>query len=283
MEGQILLGTNDANGLSVRNYRIQISYDGTDFAGWQIQPKLRTVQGEIEKALSSLVGGLVRVHGSGRTDSGVHALGQVAHFRLASRLDTPTLERALDSLIPPDIHISGVAEVSDRFDARRSARARSYLYRIIRRRDPHLRRYAWEVRFPLDLEEMERATKHLLGSHDCTSFAASTRKGMDNRIDIRSARWSAVDDEIKFQITGNRFVHRFVRNVVGTMINVGRGETLPDEIPRMVEAKDRTQAGPAAPAHGLYLLHVDYDLDDDVGDPPAGKEGESDEIFSRHG
>lgn len=273
---------NDANGLPVRNYRIHISYDGTDFAGWQLQPKLRTVQGEIEKAIASLMGGHVRLYGSGRTDAGVHALGQVAHFRCASRLDPPTIERALNGTIPRDIHIFHVREVSALFDARRSAVARTYLYRIVRRRDPHLRRCAWEVRSPLDLAAMTRAANHLLGLHDQTSFAASTRKGMDNTIDISRAEWFEEGDEVRFKTTGNRFVHRFVRNVVGTMVDVGRGENSPDEIPRIIEGRNRTLAGPAAPAHGLFLLNVAYQDDVAAGNDPAGEEGEPHEVFSRH-
>lgn len=275
------MGTNDATGLPVRNHRIHVSYDGTGFAGWQVQPEQRTVQGEIERALGTLLGAEVRLHGSGRTDAGVHATGQVAHFRAAARLEPDVIERALHGYLPADIHVFDVSEAPDDFDARRSASQRTYLYRIVRRRDPHRRFQAWEIRYPLDAGAMARAAEHLLGAHDFTAFAASSRKGMDNRIDVRRASWAEEGDELCFTTSADRFVHRFVRNVVGTMVDVGRGETSPEEIPRIIEGRDRTLAGPAAPAHGLYLTHVDYDAP--AGRRAAAEEGDSHEVFSRHG
>ncbi len=276
------MGTIDESGLPVRAYRIHISYDGTDFAGWQVQPGQRTVQGEIEKALGAILGEEVRLHGSGRTDAGVHALEQVAHFRCAaSKLNGAVIERALPGRLPPDIALRRLEEAPDSFDARRCAVGRSYRYRIIRRRDPFARRFAWEVRGALDVEKMIRAAVHFTGEHDFTSFAASTRKGMDNRVVVKSASIAAGGEEIRFDVTANRFIHRMVRNMAGTLVEVGRGRIEPDRILGILAGRDRTLAGIAAPAHGLCLVHVAYRHD--TGASGAGGKGDGNEVLSRHG
>ncbi len=233
----------------------------------------------MERGLSGLLGHAVRVHGSGRTDSGVHALCQVAHFDSRTPLPARIIERALPGRLPDDIATLYLESVGSEFDARRDAIARSYRYRIVLSRNPLLRLQAWEVRQPLDFPAMEKAADHLTGAIDGTSFAASTRKGEDNRIDVKSAGWSRHGDEVWFEITANRFVHRFVRNVVGTMIDIGRGKMEAAEIPRILAAVDRKQAGPAAPAHGLYLMNVYYETGPSA---PQISEGGSDEVLSRY-
>lgn len=252
----------------MRIFRIDVRYDGTDFAGWQVQPGLRTVQGEIEGVLAEVLREGVRVRGSGRTDAGVHALVQVADFSSATDLPAEVIARALRGLLPPDVTALSVTDAPDGFDARRSATHRVYRYRILRGRDPLLRRYCWGWESPLDVEAMGAAARCFLGPIDATAFAASTRKGMDNRVDVSSSEIREDGPEVVYEIRANRFVHHMVRNIVGTLVEVGRGAYEADRVPDILAGRDRTEAGRAAPAHGLYLVEVGYGAD-----PPSARGG----------
>jgi tRNA pseudouridine38-40 synthase len=261
----------------MKNFRLDLRYDGTDFAGWQVQPGLRTVQGEVERALGVVVGSPIRVFGSGRTDAGVHALRQVSHFRAETALAPEVILRALRGLLTRDVTALRVTAVSDRFDARRDALRRTYRYRLCLGRDPFLRRFTWEVPFSLEREPMEEASSHLAGERDFTSFAASTRKGKENTVRVERAEWRWSGRLGEFEIEANRFLHHMVRNIVGTLIETGRGARPAESLPGLIEARDRTGAGPTAPARGLFLVRVGY------GEEGYGRdesEGGADEVLS---
>jgi tRNA pseudouridine38-40 synthase len=259
----------------MRNIRIDLAYDGTDFDGWQIQPRRRTVQAEVERALARILGEGIRVHGSGRTDAGVHALRQVAQFRSATALPSGTLARALRALLPEDVHVLSVADARPDFDARRHATSRSSRYRILVGRDPFLRRFAWELRSRPDLGLMQAGARHLLGPIDGTSFADASRKGRSNEVRVDRSEWREEGPELLYEIRANRFIHHMVRTIVGTLVGVGRGARPPEEIPSLIAARDRRLAGPTAPARGLTLVEVCYP--DGWAARPA--EGEADEVL----
>ncbi|MFH1680090.1 MAG: tRNA pseudouridine(38-40) synthase TruA [Candidatus Eisenbacteria bacterium] len=259
----------------MRNIRLDLRYDGTDFSGWQVQPGRRTVQGEIERVLETILGERVRVHGSGRTDSGVHALKQVAQFRSRTSLPVAVIERALRGLLPEDLLVLSAAEARPEFDARRDALFRVYRYRIFRGRDPLLRRLVWEVRSPLDPSLLASGSRRLLGEIDATSFADASRKGRSNRVRVDLSEWSEEGPELVYRIRANRFVHHMVRTIVGTLVEVGRGFRPADDIPAVVASGDRRRAGRTAPARGLFLADVGYAGDE--ASPPL--EGETDEVL----
>ncbi|MFH1277760.1 MAG: tRNA pseudouridine(38-40) synthase TruA [Candidatus Eisenbacteria bacterium] len=245
----------------MRTFRLDIRYDGTDFAGWQVQPGMRTVQGEIERVLEKVLRAPVRVCGSGRTDAGVHALCQTADFRAETDLPAGVIFRALRGLLSEDMTVLAVRDAPEGFDSRRDALCRVYRYRIHRGRDPLLRRHLWEVDHDLRAEAMAEGAARFSGEIDATSFAASTRAGRDNRVAVTRSDLTEAGREIRYEIRANRFVHHMVRNIVGTLVDIGRGARRPDEIPLILEARDRSAAGRTAPARGLYLARVEYGAD----------------------
>lgn len=242
------------------NIRLTIEYDGTCYHGWQIQARELTVQAVLEQAVSTFLGTPTRVIGSGRTDAGVHALGQVANFFSDKDLESHRVERALNALTPQDISITHVAPVPDSFDARRNARSRLYQYRILSRPSPspfHLK-YAWHVHHVLDVQAMRQALGFLEGEHDFSSFRAA---GCDAAHPVRKvyrAFLSPAGDLLVFTIEATAFLRHMVRNIVGTLVEVGVGERAPESFAELLEVRDRTKAGPSAPAHGLYLVEVKY-------------------------
>ncbi len=242
----------------MRNFRIDVRYDGTDFVGWQVQPGERTVQGEIERVLESVLQEEVRVRGAGRTDTGVHALKMPAHFHSGTKLPAETIGRALGGLLPGDVALLRLSEAPDEFDARRHALRRIYRYRILRRRDPFLRRFVWEMERPVDTGAMTKGAARLTGEIDATSFAASTRKEKENTVTVVRSELREEGPEIVYEIEANRFVHHMVRNIVGTLIGVGLGKIEQAGIDGILEAKDRSAAGANAPARGLCLVDVKY-------------------------
>jgi tRNA pseudouridine38-40 synthase len=256
-----------------RVWKLVLAYDGTDFHGWQVQPDRVTVQGELRDALARVTGEDVLPQGSGRTDAGVHALGQVASFALAAPIPEVNLARALNRTLPASIRVLSAARVVNDFHARHSAKSKTYEYRIFRGEicPPWLARYVYALHAPLDVDAMQRAAARVRGEHDFTSFAASdpdrlergsTDGNPDPRGNVRClhlSQWTQmVEGSLLYCVQGNGFLHHMVRNLVGTFLEVGRGNLGETEIPAILESRARERAGPTAPARGLFLVEVDY-------------------------
>jgi tRNA pseudouridine38-40 synthase len=245
-----------------RRVRIDLAYDGTEFYGWQVQPGRRTVQGELERALSRLHGGSpVRVRGAGRTDAGVHARGQVADARIGDRFAELELHRALLSLLPGDLRVQRVARVDDAFHARRAAIAKTYAYYLDRSRcgDPFVARYALHHPHPFDEAAVDAALAHLPGHRDFSGFAGSACEVTDRVRHLTEARREVVRPGIeRLVFTADGFLNHMVRNFVGTLLDVARGRSAPDRIRTILESGDRSLGGITAPAHGLALERVVY-------------------------
>jgi tRNA pseudouridine38-40 synthase len=234
-----------------------VAYDGTGYAGFQVQPNAPTVQGELERALSLVCDGAVRVTGAGRTDAGVHATGQVIDFRTASALDGLTIGRGVNALLPEDIAVSALEPATEDFHARFSATGRTYEYRIRhqRERDPLERRRELHIAGTLDVAAMRDASARLVGRRDFSSFAA----GPGGVRSVRRAEWCEPDTGLlRFEITADAFLRGMVRAIVGTLLWVGRGKIDAPAFERIVAASDRALAGPSAPANGLCLIAVEY-------------------------
>lgn len=267
----------------VRNLKLILSYDGSEFAGWQVQPGLATIQGTLASAIGRLTGENVLPQGSGRTDAGVHALAQVASFTTASPIPIDNWVKALNDILPASIRVLEVTEAAADFHARKSARAKSYRYRIYRAAvcPPFLARYVWHYPFPLQEDGMAEAAGLVVGEHDFTSFAAVDPERMEriekdnpgghggaqrnaegevsNVRTISSSVWAREKDELTYTVRGNGFLHHMVRNLVGTFLLVGKGTLAPEDIRRVLASHNRSAAGPTAPASGLYLVNVEYE------------------------
>ena len=245
----------------MRTIKLTIAYEGTRYQGWQVQPKGSTIQGVIEEKVSALTGEKVDIIGAGRTDAGAHASGQVAHFKTQSPLKILTIQKALNSLLPPDIVIRKVEEVEENFHARKSPRSKIYEYRILNEpvRSPFQREYAWHLPHPLNWGEMKRASKKLIGQHDFSSFRSAGSSAKTSVRKVVRAEWKrSRDGLIRFEIEANGFLKQMVRAIVGTLVEVGKGKISAAEFQQIIESKDRKKAGPTAPAHGLFLKEVKY-------------------------
>ena len=245
-----------------RHLRIDLAYDGTDFSGWQVQAKGRTVQGTLEAALFRLQGDRpVRVNGAGRTDAGAHARAQVADAFLETDLGLPELNYALLRMLPADLRAIRLREVPESFHARRDAVSKTYRYRLDRSNhgDPFLSRYALHHPYALDVVAMQEALLRLPGERDWSAFAGAKCKVKSRVRDLREASFQGEPKEdAYFSFTANGFLTHMVRNLVGTLLEVARGRTSPEQINRIVASRDRAQAGPTAPAHGLLLWEIRY-------------------------
>lgn len=247
----------------MRTLKFTIAYDGTRYAGWQRQTnqKQPTIQETLEKILSRLLQERVRVIGSGRTDSGVHAVGQVAHIRIAKRMPLATLQRAANQLLPRDIVITRLARVRAAFHARFSARRKRYRYRlaVTPHPSPFARHYVYHVRRPLRVAAMRRAAQALTGTHDFRPFQSAGGRADTVRC-VTEARWLRRDGELWFDIEANGFLYKMVRRIVGTLLEVGRGAQPPTVIRDILRTGNDRLVGPTAPAHGLTLVSVTYIL-----------------------
>ena len=253
--------------MSVR-YRGTVSYEGTRYNGWQFQENGPSIQAELEKALEKIHHTLIRVGGAGRTDAGVHAIAQTFHFDAPGNVTPHQYFRAMNSLLPEDIAVGSVTIAPEGFDSRRDTRGKLYRYIIRNHPAPDAvgQRFHWHFDRSLDVDRMREAARHLLGEHDFRSFQGAKH---DNPTSIRKMFWIDIQQrnppEITIEVHATAFLKQMVRIIVGTLVFVGYGKLSPDDIPRILAAKDRTQAGPTAPAKGLFLVKVFYPDDP----PPA--------------
>jgi tRNA pseudouridine38-40 synthase len=246
----------------MRNIRLTLSYDGTDFNGWQTQPGYRTVQETLEGAIARLTGEeRIRVNASGRTDAGVHAIGQVVNFYSTTRYPPDVLVRALNAHLPADVVVRAAADVPQAFDANRDARRKLYRYVIHDGPvvDPFLRRYQYHTRHRLDADAMRRAAEPLRGRHDFHSFETDWPNRMSSVRTIMHLAVNRFADWIWLDVEADGFLYNMVRAIAGTLINVGRGYWPETQVAEILRAEDRAQAGPTAPAHGLFLMRVTYE------------------------
>lgn len=257
-----------------RNIKLTLAYDGSEFRGWQIQPGLPTVQGTLSDVIGRTTGEKVLPQGSGRTDAGVHALAQVATFTTESPIPLENLRIVLNDRLPPSIRVLSVEEVSPDFHARHSSKAKTYRYRVYRGAivPPWLVRYVAHHPWPLDEGAVFKAAEFVIGEHDFTSFAAcdpdksaraeeDDEEGPKHATNVRTiyqSSWYREGEEIIYRVRGNGFLHHMVRNLVGTFLLVGKGTRKPEDIASILAAKDRSAAGPTAPASGLWMVEVEY-------------------------
>lgn len=244
-------------------YKLLISYDGTNYCGWQVQPNGVTIQQLLEEKCAIILREKTRIFGSGRTDAGVHAFGQTAHFHTALPVDPFRFLNSLNSLLPPDIRVKTMEPVSTAFHARYSARSKIYHYHLNLNtyNDPFRRLYAWHIRETLDLALLKQAATHFLGTHDFTAFANEAHAGSAAHDAVRTLTRLDVLEEngtVRLEFEGDGFLYKMVRNIVGTLYDVARGKTSLNAIPGILASKDRRLAGQAAPPHGLFLVEVKY-------------------------
>jgi tRNA pseudouridine38-40 synthase len=246
----------------LQRFKVVLEYDGTAYHGWQLQKDVATIQGAMERVLAAIFKAPVRVHGAGRTDAGVHAIGQVAHFEVRWRHSADALRRACNALLPADIAVRSIQPASGDFHARHSARAKTYVYRILSDPvpSPLKRLYWWHIPEPLDLPAMAKAGQLLRGSHDFAAFGSPTDGTSSTVREILAADWEAErhDGTLAFTIRGTGFLRYMVRSLVGTLVMVGRGKMAPEELGRVLGSRNRSLAGPTAPAYGLCLVNVEY-------------------------
>ncbi len=246
--------------MALRNIKLTISYDGVDYHGWQFQPGQRTIQEELEKAVSNLVGFHVRIKAASRTDAGVSALGQVVNFKIDSPIPTERLAQAITQRLPRDIEVTEAIEVDDSFEPSASAKSKLYRYTIFtgKKRNVLQSRNCWNRPGRLDIEAMERAAKLLIGTNDFKSFAAAADKRESSIRTVIQCQVTQEDKWIYINIEADRFLYNMVRNIVGTLVEIGRGRWQVEKINEIIKARDRTAAGPIAPAEGLCLMWIKY-------------------------
>jgi tRNA pseudouridine38-40 synthase len=254
-----------------QNWKLTLAYDGADFYGWQVQPDHPTIQGELAAAIERITGERLLPQGSGRTDTGVHARGQVASFHLQAPIPPQNLLRALNRTLPESIRILSAEPAPPDFHARHSVVAKTYEYRIYRGEicPPWIARYAWALNWPLDFARMESAAQIVAGTHDFTSFAASNPDLAARRAEpggqrdgnirtVFASHWVAAGDLLLYRVRGDGFLHHMVRNLVGTFMDAGRGRLTTDALRSILAARNRSAAGATAPACGLFLDSVEY-------------------------
>jgi tRNA pseudouridine38-40 synthase len=249
-----------------RNIKVTLAYDGHDFAGWQVQPDRPTIQGILVSVIEHLTGEKTLPQGSGRTDAGVHALGQVATVSIESPIPVLNFRKALNDVLPTSIRVLNAEEVAPDFHARKSARAKTYRYRIYREEicPPFLARYIYHHPYPLDEHAMCEAASVVVGEHDFTSFAAVDPEARKEALEVNNVRriyssiWERSGDEFVYTVRGNGFLHHMVRNLVGAFLMIGKGSLTSKDLRRILELRDRSAACATAPASGLVLVGVEY-------------------------
>jgi tRNA pseudouridine38-40 synthase len=248
-----------------------LEYDGTAYHGWQLQKALPTIQGSIENALERILGIPTRVHGSGRTDAGVHAVGQVAHFVANWSHSVEELKKGCNSLLPRDITIRSLEPAPEDFHARFSAHSKTYVYRILNLplRSPLKRLYSWHVPGRLNLPSMDQASEYLVGTHDFAAFGSPTDGTVSTVRRVLKAVWRSDEAQslLCFAIQGTGFLRYMVRSIVGTLVQVGSGKISESEFVAILRSCDRSRSGPTAPPHGLYLQTVHYEENDCTFEP----------------
>ncbi len=246
--------------MAVRNVKLTIAYDGSEYHGWQIQPERRTIQGELTKAISELIGWKVRVCGASRTDAGVSAIGQVALIKIDSPIPTENLAKAINERLPRDIAICEAVEIPLGFDIIGAVKSKVYRYTIYTGKTPPVLeiRHCWHVPTKLDIVAMSEAVKMLVGKKDFKSFASSADKRENSVRTILRCDVTSENDWIYVDVEGDSFLYNMVRNIVGTLVEVAIGRWNPEKIKEILEAKNRTAAGPMAPAAGLCLMKIEY-------------------------
>ena len=245
----------------MRNLKLILEYDGTQYRGWQSQKgRGITIQDVLEEKIAKITGDRSSILGAGRTDAGVHARGQVANFQTSHTIDCNSLLRALNSIPPPDIIVSDVQDVPQDFHARYCAQEKQYRYRILNRSvpDPFESRFSWHLRYVLDQEKMQNAASVFVGKKDFASFRGAKCGAKTTQRDLKQLKITRDRSMIVFDLVGNGFLRHMVRNIVGTLVEVGKGKLSPDDIENIFAACDRRAAGPTAPAHGLFLMSVTY-------------------------
>ena len=245
----------------MRKLMLTVQYDGSDYAGFQIQPNVKTIQGELQQALAQLLGHPVKISGASRTDAAVHALGQIVTFESSNPIPIGNLSRALDERLPAAVGVVEAREVGLEFDACRDARRKLYCYQILNRRasSPFMGRYAWHITDPLDVEAMGRAAQALLGRHDFGAFCASGGSATDMVRVIDRIEVCRDGDMVRMYVQGDGFLYKMVRTIVGTLVEVGQGRWSPPAVAEILASQDRGQAGPTAPGCGLWLIRVIYE------------------------
>tara|TARA_B100000767_G_C19712851_1_gene513582 strand:+ start:164 stop:904 length:741 start_codon:yes stop_codon:yes gene_type:complete len=236
---------------------IELSYKGTNYHGWQIQPNANTVQAEINKALSTILNAKIEVMGAGRTDTGVHAKQMYAHFDYNTSFDVPKMIMKLNSFLPNDIAIHAIFQVDDEVSSRFDAISRTYEYHIVQHKSPFASD-AYYLHKKLDVDAMNLACKHLLGKQDFSSFSKANTQTFTNNCNVIFAKWECKNDELIFSIKSDRFLRNMVRAIVGTLLEVGLGKVKADDVKEIIKAKDRGEAGTSAPGNALFLIKVEY-------------------------
>jgi tRNA pseudouridine38-40 synthase len=284
--GEIAAASPRPAAVASRTFKMTVAYDGTCYAGWQVQLRRQTIQGMLEKAIAQVTNERTRVTGSGRTDSGVHAIGQVASFSLGRwRAGADDLARAINSKLPPDIAVSEIVDAPEDFHAIRDALGKRYRYQLQvgGPRDAFEYRFRWHLAGPIDIAAMRQAAEQIRGRNDFASFQAA---GSERKTTVRDVRALEIIEQptdgragqggaegssrhIAIEVEADGFLYNMVRNIVGTLVEVGRCKRQPDWIADVLAARDRTIAGPTAPPHGLCLLHVDYAPFNLASDTPA--------------
>ncbi len=244
----------------MRNIKLFLSYDGTSYKGWQLQENGRTVQEEVEKAVRRVFKKKVRITGASRTDAGVHALSQVANFKVSSRIPIERIPVALNSVLPEDIFVLGAEEVGEDFNARFSAISKIYRYQIFnsKKRDPFRNNYYWRISYYLNVALMREEAKTLLGEHDFKCFQAKDKRERSSVREITALNVTNKKAIITIEIEANGFLYNMVRNIVGTLVDIGRGYLKKGSLKEILEGKDRKKAGPTAPPQGLFLIKIAY-------------------------